>query len=37
MNLIYADKEGPIEDKEAIVFLVTTKEMLKEAGGIFKE
>lgn len=37
VNLIYADKEGPIEDKEAIVFLVTTEEMLKEAGGIFKE
>ena len=37
VNLIYADKEGPIEDKEAIVFLVTTEEMLKEAGGTFKE
>lgn len=37
VNLIYADKEGPIEDTEAIVFLVTTEEMLKEAGGTFKE
>lgn len=37
VNLIYADKEGPIEDTEAIVFLVTTEEMLKEAGGVFKE
>lgn len=37
VNLIYADKEGPIEDTEAIVFLVTTEEMLKEAGGKFKE
>lgn len=37
VNLIYADKEGPIEDTEAIVFLVTTEEMLKEAGGSFKE
>ena len=37
VNLIYADKEGHIEDTEAIVFLVTTEEMLKEAGGKFKE
>ena len=37
VNLIYADKEGPIQDTEAIVFLVTTEEMLKEAGGVFKE
>lgn len=37
VNLIYADKEGPIQDEEAIVFLVTTEEMLKEAGGKFKE
>nr|DAS86153.1 MAG TPA: hypothetical protein [Caudoviricetes sp.] len=37
VNLIYADKEGPIEDTEAIVFLVTAEEMLKEAGGKFKE
>lgn len=37
VNLIYADKERPIEDTEAIVFLVTTEEMLKEAGGVFKE
>lgn len=37
VNLIYSDKEGPIEDTEAIVFLVTTEEMLKEAGGVFKE
>ena len=41
VNLIYTDNEGPIldlvQDKEAIVFLVTTEEMLKEAEGIFKE
>ena len=41
VNLIYTDNEGPIldlvQDKEAIIFLVTTEEMLKEAGGIFRE
>lgn len=37
VNLIYADKEGPLDGKEGIIFFVTTEEVLKEVGGVFKE
>lgn len=37
VNLIYADKEEPLDGKEGIIFLVTTEEALKEVGGVFKE